>query len=121
MREAWILAPWTVRVSIALILLSTAVSAVAGLFAQVSQDVIVTLLSWLIGLAILLWFASRLLRGRNWARIVLTVVVAIGVLASVLDVLRGRYGFTPLTYALNVPNVFAVYETVSRVPGRRQR
>jgi hypothetical protein len=26
----------------------------------------------------------------------------------VLDVLRGLYGFTPLTYALNVPNVLAV-------------
>jgi hypothetical protein len=108
MREAWVLAPWTVRVSIALVLLATAVGAVAGLFAQVSQDVVLTLLSWSIGAAIVLWFASRLLRGRNWARIVLTVLVAIGVFASVLDVLRGLYGFTALTYALNVPNVLAV-------------
>jgi hypothetical protein len=108
MREAWILAPWTVRVSIALVVLAVAVGAVAGLFDQVSQDVILTLLSWSIGLAVVLWFMSRLLRGHNWARIVLTVLVAIGVLASVLDVLRGLYGFTPVTYALNVPNVLAV-------------
>jgi hypothetical protein len=108
MREAWILAPWTVRVAILLIVLTVAVNGIAGLWQQVSQDVILTLLTWSISLAVLLWFLSRLLRGRNWARIVLTVLVALGAFASVLDVLRGLYGFTPLTYALNVPNVLAV-------------
>jgi hypothetical protein len=109
-REAWIEAPWTVKLAIVLVLLNVSVGAIVGtLTSRIDPaDLPFEVITRMVAVAILLGFASRLILGRNWARILLTVLVGLVLIASVLDVVGGIHAFTPLALGQNVPDVAGV-------------
>lgn len=120
MREAWIESPWTVKLAIILVLANVGVGAIISLFTQTidASDYAFEVIIRILGVLILLAFASRLLVGRNWARIVLTVIVGLEVLAAGFDITARIYAFTPLALAQIVPSVLAVI--LLWVPASRQ-
>jgi hypothetical protein len=109
MRESWLEAPWTVRVGLVVLVLALATRALLTLFTQQmgGDDLVYNVVTGVLGVVLVAAFASRLLAGRRWARIVLTVLVAIGVVVSLLDI-AVVHAFGPATLWLNLPNAVSV-------------
>lgn len=113
--------PEAVSSAVTLIYVTLAIGAVRTIleWPEISQGLSTgfTVLATLAGFGLVLWLASRVARGRNWARIVFLVLLILGAPFSVITLLK-TLGVSPFSALLGiiqlVLQVLAVVSMYSR-------
>jgi len=87
--------PITVKASVALLVAGMALSVVTYLAPpNTSQPIAAIVVGGTIGLAIAAFLIYRVYRGRNWVRILLTVLAILGTILLIVDLISGAIGYT---------------------------
>lgn len=105
LREKWGAAPAPVRVALVLMIVSALLGILIAMFrtspAQLGPIAVI------IGLAVIAAFLSRILVGRNWARIVVTLLTVLALFSQVADIGTGLYAYTLLDHLVGLPSIAA--------------
>ena len=124
LRELWRTAPRLVRLSIVLMLVEAGIGVVVATVLVLRGENPLLTAAWVVvGLAVVVWFATQILRGRLWAMLAFNIVVAMVLGLSITDLALSvagvpMFGWPPLTALLNIPSVAAA--TLLWLPGTRE-
>ena len=91
--------PVTVKASVALLVAGQVLSLVTYRTPPISsQPTAVIIVGGIIGLAIFAFLVYNVYRGRNWVRILLSVLASVGTVLVIVDLISGAIGYSWLEF-----------------------